>query len=263
MPALDSDRLKARVVERLLWVYAHTWESGLPERPFVRRTLDSAYLAYKRLLEAGPVSPLRSVVAPGSTVIDVGANIGFFSLRFGRWVGPGGRVIAIEPEVRNMATLRRRVRRAGLERITDFVQAAAADRPGELRLELKYHPGAHRIADAGEPIRAVTLDELTAEETRRIALIKIDVQGAEMMVLAGARRVIETRKPAIFIEIDDTTLQRFGSSAREVIGLLADLGYRGHTLRWRGIGAAEAPETLIANTEASYGDLLFLPQPPH
>ena len=83
------------------------------DRPRPRRAYESVYLAYKRLIEAGPVDGLRGVVATGSTVFDVGANIGFFSFRFARWVGPEGRVIAIEPEARNIASLRRRVARAG------------------------------------------------------------------------------------------------------------------------------------------------------
>ena len=253
--------MRARAVGGLVWLYDRTAKGGLLDRPLPRRAFESAYLAYKHLIEAGPVARLQSVVAPGSTVIDVGANIGFFTLRFGRWVEPGGHVIAIEPESRNMATLRRRVRRACLERVVDCVQAAAADRPGELRLAVNpAHPGDHRIADDGEPVRAVTIDELAAGDPRRVTLVKIDVQGAEMLVLAGAKGVIERHRPAIFVEIADWALERFGSSGGELIEALTDLGYAGHMLTRRGIGAAEPPEALTAKSAQGYIDVLFLPR---
>jgi FkbM family methyltransferase len=253
--------MRARLVGGLLWLYERMAKAGLLNRPLPRRAFESAYLAYKRLIEAGPVDRLRPAVSPGSTVIDVGANIGFFALRFASWVGSDGRVIAIEPEGRNMASLRRRVERADLQHVVLCVQAAAADRSGRLMLAVNpAHPGDHRIADEGEPVRAVTIDELTADDPRKVALIKIDVQGAEMMVLGGARRVIESHRPAIFVEVASEPLEQFGSSGDELIETLLALDYTGHTLTRRGIGPAETPEALIAKSAADYADVLFLPK---
>jgi FkbM family methyltransferase len=254
--------MKARVVGPLLWVYERAAKSGLLDHRVPRRAFESAYLVYKLLIEAGPVERLKPLVATGSTVIDVGANIGFFALRFGRWVGPAGHVIAIEPEERNMAALRRRVRRAGLESVIDCVEAAAAERSGEVRLAvIPGHPGGHHLADDGDPVRAVTIDELAASASRRVALIKLDVQGAELRVLNGAARVIETHRPAIFIEVDDSALERRGSSARTLIETLDALGFAGHRLTRRGIGPTEAPESLVASSANGYIDVLFLPEP--
>jgi FkbM family methyltransferase len=252
--------MRARIVESLLSLYRRASKTGVFDYPLARRAFESAYLGYKLLIEAGPVAQLRSVVAPGSTVVDVGANIGFFALRFGRWVGPEGRVVAIEPEQRNMATLRRRVRRARLNGVVECVQAAAADRPGELRLAVNpAHPGDHRLAEDGEPVRAVTIDELAAGDPRKVALIKIDVQGAELLVLGGAEEVIETHRPALFVEVDDDALTRFGSSSAELIERLATLGYTGHMLTRRGIGPAEEAEAIAAESSVAYRDVLFLP----
>lgn len=246
--------MKARIVGALVALYGRVARTGLLDRPLARRAFESAYLGYKQLIEAGHVGHLRSVVEPGSTVIDVGANIGFFAVRFGRWVAPGGRVVAIEPESRNFATLRRRVRRAGLEGVIECVHAAAADRAGEVKLGVNpMHPGDHRLATEGQPVRAVTLDELTAGDPRKVALVKIDVQGAEMVVLSGARRLIEDDRPAIFLEVDDEALAGFGSSGAELIGTLADQGYRAHTLTRRGIA-----EAVPRRATGDYVDLLFL-----
>jgi FkbM family methyltransferase len=254
--------MRARAVGVFLRLYERAHTAGLLDRPVTRRAFESGYLAYKRLIEAGPVSPLQPFATAGSTVIDVGANIGFFTLRFARWVGPGGRVIAIEPEKRNLETLRRRVARAGLDAAVECVPAAAADHSGELRLELNpTHPGDHRIAAEGEPIRAVTIDDLTAVDSRPVSLVKIDVQGAEMMVLSGARRMLAAHRPVLFIEVDDEALEQFGSSAGELLRTVVDLGYSAHTLTRRGPSPAQPRETLLAKSAGgAYSDVLFLPR---
>jgi FkbM family methyltransferase len=253
--------MREQIVASLLSLYERASKTGLLDNRPARRAFESAYLGYKLLIEAGPVGHLQSVVVPGSTVIDAGANIGFFALRFGRWVGPGGRVVAIEPERRNMATLHRRVRRARLESVVECVHAAAADRPGELRLAVDLaHPGGHRLAKDGEPVSAVTIDQITAGDSRRVSLVKIDVQGAEKLVLTGARHVIETHRPAVFIEIDDAALGQFGSSGSELIEVFESLGYTGHTLTRWGIAAVDAPDALAAKSADSYIDVLFLPE---
>jgi FkbM family methyltransferase len=252
--------LRERLVQGLLRLYERTVKAGLLDRPWSRRVFESVYLTYKRLLEAGPTAKLGDLVEPGSSIIDVGANIGFFAVKFGRWVGSGGRVIAIEPEARNLESLRGRVQRAGLADTVECVQAVAAAQPGELRLAVNpSHPGDHQIASEGERVRAVTLDELIDGEKRRVSLIKIDVQGAESMVLAGARAVLERDRPALFVEVDDEGLRGFGSSARELVETLADLGYEPHRLTRGGIQPVPDTAALLARaTGGSYTDLLFL-----
>jgi FkbM family methyltransferase len=252
--------MRSQISNGVLRLYERAARAGMLDRPRPRRAYESAYLTYKGLIEAGPVDGLGTLVANGSTVVDVGANIGFFTLRLARWVGPTGRVIAIEPEARNADSLRRRVSRAGLSDIVICVQAAAADQAGQLRLALNPgHPADHHLADDGEPVAAVTLDELVGTGRPPVTLIKIDVQGAEAMVLAGARRVIEAHRPALFVEVHEPSLARLGSSRRELIEMIVQLGYSGHRLTRSGIGAREEPDELIARSAAGYIDVLFVP----
>src|SRR4051812_10950886 len=99
--------------------------SGLLSHPCGRATLAWAYLVYKRWFEAKDVEALQEFVRLGSTVVDVGANIGFFTIYFARWAGRNGCVVAIEPELQNLRTLRRRVsREQGSARI-ELIEGAA------------------------------------------------------------------------------------------------------------------------------------------
>ena len=253
--------MRQRLGDALIGLYASAAEAGLFDRPRAQRGFESVYLAYKTVAEAGPIAGLRHLVPNGSTVIDVGANIGFFTVRFGRWVGSAGNVIAIEPEARNFASLRRRVERAGLSQVVQSVQAAAADRPGELRLAVTPgHPAGHYLDTAGVPVQAVTLDELTANTPGHVALVKIDVQGAETLVLSGAERLLKSHGPAIFIEIDEPSLLRSGSSAIELVEMIIAHGYVPHRLARHGPSPVDQRVDLLTRVGSGYIDALFLPK---
>ena len=119
------------------------------------------------------------------------------------------------------------------------------------------HPGNHHLVEEGKPIRAVTLDGLTAADPRTVSLVKIDVQGAEMLVLAGATELLAAHRPALYVEVDGPSLARMGSSPRELIDTLVSFGYRPHLLTGDGVGASEAVERLVSRASAGYIDVLF------
>ena len=107
-------------------LFGLTAKLGLQRIPLFNRAFLALYLIYKEYFEAGPVDRLREFVPAGSLVIDVGANVGFFALRFARWVGNDGKVIAIEPEDRNYIGLTEAIGREGLSSRVDIVKAVAA-----------------------------------------------------------------------------------------------------------------------------------------
>jgi FkbM family methyltransferase len=195
-------------------------------------------------------------------VVDVGANIGFFTLQFASWVNQGGRVIALEPEPANCGHLRRAVGRSGFAAVVEIVEAAAAETTGEALLELSsVHPADHRLGTRGVRVAMTTIDELlAARDWAEVSLIKIDVQGAEARVLAGARQTLERCRPALFLEVNDEQLCHYGSSARALLTECTDRGYTVHAL---GKDAVSAPLTLdqaLARGQAPrYFDALLLP----
>jgi FkbM family methyltransferase len=245
----------------LLGCYRAFRATGMLSTRSGRALFEFAYDAYKRFLEAGSIEALRPLVRPGTTVIDVGANIGFFTERLSRWVSEGGRVVAIEPEAVNFARLQHRITRRGIEKVVDAIQAVAAETPGERLLEINpHHPGDHRIGETGVPVAALTIDGFLSERGwPETSLIKIDVQGAEFRVLEGAAETIRRFCPALFVEIDDAALTQMGSGAENLITALAEQGYRVHRLTRRGISPPLAVERALALArEEGYADFLFL-----
>jgi FkbM family methyltransferase len=202
--------------------------TGLFETYFGKWLFVVAYDSYKELVEAKTADTLHQWVDTGTTVIDVGANIGFFTVRFARWVGSEGRVIAIEPEAENIRRLRRRINRANIRGHIDVVEGVAAEMPGSLHLTLNpHHPADHRIGSTGVIVRSWTIDEIVgAHQWPKVSLIKIDVQGAEVRVLQGARETIARSHPALFVEVDDDCLVAAGFSAEQLFNEIEGLGYR-------------------------------------
>ena len=145
-------------------------------------------------------------------MIDVGANIGFFTVRFAAWVGSGGCVIAIEPEAENLGALRQRIEKHGIENRVRIVPAVVINTRGTAHLKVNPdHPGDHSVAETGVEVAAVTIDDLVRDENvRTLSLIKIDVQGAEMLVLEGARETLTKMRPTLLIEVGDAQLRNFG-----------------------------------------------------
>jgi len=249
--------------DSLLWTYRKVMDSGLMNSMIARNLFFTAYDLYKTFLEAGPIAGLKPYASSGTTVIDVGANVGFFSTRFARWVVPtGGRVIALEPEAANFIRLVEVLRRENYSPSqVETLRCAVAERSGVMHLAVNpYHPGDHRLDTEGVPIDVVTIDALMAQrEWPLVSLIKIDVQGAESRVLQGAKKTLEKFKPALFIELDDTMLQANGSSAAEILENLSRIGYVVYQLQKKSPPVSVSMNRVMnLLQDKSYSDFLFL-----
>jgi FkbM family methyltransferase len=236
---------------------------GLHRAPVFERVFPPLYAGYKRYFEAGPIDGLQEFVPSGSLVIDVGANIGFFSLRFAKWVGDGGKVISVEPEDRNYNDLVSALQRKGLISRVDALKAAAAAVPGMMFLEINpLHPADHKLSPdgSGVAVRAVVLDDLVRDKSDlKLSLIKIDVQGAEMLVLEGASSILKGAGPALFVELHEMGLRRSGSSVAAILAYLSNYGYEGYWLMRTGPHRKASPAEIhrkVARSE--YVDVLFL-----
>lgn len=209
----------------VLFAYRVVKSTGILSTAWGRCLSENIYAFYKSIFEPD-IGHLHFLVRPGTSIVDVGANVGFFTLKFSKWVSDGGGVIAIEPEPENLEALKRAIARNRTANI-EIIQAAAAEKEGVLHLSLnQLNPADHRLAEQGIPVLAVTIDGLLHERGwPPVSLIKIDVQGAEPRALAGAREAILRFHPAIFIEVDDAALSAAGFSADSLVDSLRSYGY--------------------------------------
>lgn len=148
---------------------------------------------------------LMRSAAGGDAVWDVGANIGFISLVAARIVGPEGRVVAIEPDPACARAVRRNASLNHMGQI-HVVEVAAGAGSGETELIVTDDRLWSRLATVGEhereaqrlPVAVLALDEL---EGRPPAVVKIDVEGAELDVIAGMRRTLREVRPLVICEM--------------------------------------------------------------
>ncbi len=141
----------------------------------------------------------------GDVVLDVGAHIGSYTLRYSRIVGDEGRVVAFEPEPENRRILRWNIRLNKAENVT-VCPEALGNFHGEARLKLSAYAGVHSFVRTSAEIRQtgeilvpiIKMDELDMD---RVNLIKIDVEGYELEVLRGGERMIRRFKPNLQIEV--------------------------------------------------------------
>ncbi len=174
------------------------------------------------------------LVGPGDVALDVGANIGVYTRLLSRAVGSRGHVHAFEPIGRTYERLVRHVRRLPLSNVTSY--HVAVDREvgrvpmvvPDMGARSMYR--AHLLPDhdpetgARQRVRTLPLDTLYGRAFDRVALIKCDVEGAELRVLEGARHCIEQERPRLLLEVNDAA-SRFGSSGSRVFAWLRERGY--------------------------------------
>jgi len=258
--------VNAKLSDGLLRAYRLVLRTGLLDTELGYTAFERCYDLYKARLEAPWLRHVAPLVTPGSTVVDVGAHVGFFTQRFARAVGDAGQVLAMEPEPTNYTRLCRRIARAGLGARVTACNVAAVEAPGDYFLRLNpHHPGDHQLASDGLKVVGRTVDELVATRTLPpVSVIKLDVQGAEARILAGAETTLQRYRPALLVEVDDQRLRGQGSSAPELLDSLAARGYKPRHLTGRGISRVltRGDALGVAGSAGGYADFLFESQPP-
>ncbi len=201
------------------------------------------YLAGKHFAERAELGLFRRNLRPGMTVVDMGANVGFYTAQLSRRVGATGTVYAFEPDPFCAGILRERARRM---RLTNVIveNVALGDREGEATLFCSNRDRAenctHALA-AEVPVEAIRVPVRTLDEysrTRRIGRIdavKMDVEGDEVSALRGMRDILTRTPPGwMFIEFSPRQLRAAGASPEEFWEVLAESGYRPHSIGHHG-----------------------------
>jgi FkbM family methyltransferase len=186
-------------------------------------------------IEPNEFAFLAGVLEEGMTFLDIGANEGFFTIFAAARVGDGGRVLAFEPSSREFERLSANISLNEFNWITP-IRKAVADRTGKATLKIaeREHEGQNTLGDfvwkvqacADEEVELVTLDETIAEQSlESVDVVKIDVEGAELRVLQGARRMLEEFRPILLTELSEKALGFQGGSAAAVLDCLRAADY--------------------------------------
>ena len=162
---------------------------------------------------------VESLLSPGMTFVDVGANIGYYMLLAQRSVGKRGMIICIEPDEANLRELSRQIKGNDLTNVVVLpVAAGAEDR--EARLE----PGINaRVRADGSGTGEVRLRRLDSLLDAPVDVLKIDVEGYEGHVLDGAAELLRRWRPALFLEVHPQLLDG-PYSVESVLGVVLGLG---------------------------------------
>jgi len=227
-------RLRRKIWRLLRSPFEVEWLDGL------RLTLYPGNEICRSIFVTGRYEPnefcvLSSILKPGMTFIDAGANMGLYTLFAARRLTEKGRVIAIEPSIREMAYLRDNVERNALKRVA-LLPVALSDHAADVELLVApvRHAGHNTLGAFGyrtpldhrERIPAVRLDDLAeAQKLRRVDVIKMDIEGAELAALRGASETLGKHRPALLLELSDRALNHQNASSAQVLSLLAEHGY--------------------------------------
>jgi len=191
----------------------------------------SRQIRHSGIWEPYETSLLLDLLKPGSVFVDVGANIGYFTLLAASVVGEQGRVIAFEPDPANMRLLKASCSKNGFEYRVEAVQAglSSAGQAGELYLS-DDNLGDHQVFASGEDRRSLPITLYNGSEylqpiLERLDLLKVDTQGSEYDVIAGLIPLLRQlpRIPQIIIELTPYSLRQAGASGRTLIELLETL----------------------------------------
>jgi FkbM family methyltransferase len=171
---------------------------------------------------------IRDEIKEGDIVIDVGANIGYYTLIFAQLVGKTGKVFAFEPESKNFEILKKNVKINNYNNVI-VEQKIISDKSGKMKLFISDSDiVGHRIQQMGNfkkfiEVESVTLDEHMKKLNldKKINFIKIDVEGAEPKVLQGAKKILEQNsKLKIFTEFNRDVIKKYDSNPEDMLLLL-------------------------------------------
>lgn len=229
-----SGRLRDMIQQVLMRSYAIARQSGLWSSVTGGALFYHAYCLYKRLLEREQSRLIRRLARSGSLVVDIGANIGYFTIIMAEAVGDRGAVLAFEPDAQNLRLMRRAVLRSGFTNVT-VVPAAVGERTGSALLYVNPdHPGDHRIypIDTHRKCQEVPLCSLDdylerTDQMWELSVIKIDVQGAELRVLRGMEKTLRRYPSAcLLLEFDPQILRQAGTDPQDLVSFVDALGFR-------------------------------------
>jgi FkbM family methyltransferase len=184
------------------------------------------------------VELVKKYVDPQKDVLDIGANIGLFTILFSKIVSANNKVLAVEPTPLALHYLRRNVKRNNCDKAVIIFEGAATNKKALVRINIipgmeEYsslaeivHPAVvGKITDSIE-VEGHPIDNIVEKFSLTPGFIKIDAEGSEYKVVSGAVNTLKKHRPVILSELSDTLLSCSDESSEKVITLLQENGYK-------------------------------------
>ncbi len=227
------------------------------------RVYQHIYFTYKGIIDRHLIATAGKLAKSRTLVVDVGANIGFFSVALARRADIS--LLAFEPDHQNFQSLGRSIAEHALGSKIHPYMMALSDTTGTGSLYLSdLAPTDHKLIDSRSSraveIATVRLDDFFVQHAdlakMPVSLVKIDVQGAELLVLRGMSQTLRSNHyPPILVEYSPDDLTHAGVSSGEFFSAFEKLGYRPHTLPEL---RPRHPDWFIHNTRRAYTDLAMI-----
>lgn len=192
------------------------------------------HIAYWGTWDENQTRLLSRLLRRGDTFLDIGANVGYFSLLAGSLVGHSGHVHAIEATPQTARRLRRNIGLNQASNVTVY-NVAVADAPGTVRIGVAHEGnwGSNSIGYAEKDliesweVPAARVDDLVGDAAPSV--IKMDIEGAEVLALRGMQRLLTEHSPVVVSEVSGYALARMGHTPDDLVNLMNGLGYQGYT----------------------------------
>lgn len=193
------------------------------------REIIDASLYFASTFEQDVENLFKKYVHENNTVIDVGANIGYHTLHSAEYVGPGGKVVAIEPNQWAINRLKRNLElNPQIQERVQIIKVALSDRD-ELSQEMSFQASyklSGNNAAVSEIVDVRSLDSICADQDLiGINLIKIDVDGFEIKVLKGSLDLLARDHPTLIVEFTPSVFSQLGDEVQSLEQSLQSLGY--------------------------------------
>jgi FkbM family methyltransferase len=225
-------------------------EVELPSRDVIR--LHPRFLG---MTSGGYEPKLARIMArhakPGAMILDLGAHVGMHTLMFSRRSGSSGRVLAVEPSPATAGLLMQHLKWNGSDNV-ELIEAVVGDQEREVAFAYRPDPIdsggfsnslAYDIGGETRTVRMTTIDRICAGGLPD--LIKMDIEGAELLALRGARDTLARAAPVLIVSVHPEAMRALGTAPVELIAFLEAIGYEGCDLDGRPV------------TDPGFGEFVF------
>jgi len=219
---------------------------------------DTLELATREIYEPFETALFKKELKAGQIVLDIGANIGYYTLIAAKLVGPGGKVYAFEPDPDNFTLLKKNVEANGYDNVV-LVNSAVSDKNQTARLFInKTNKGDHRLYDSKDgrhsiSVQTIRMDDFFKKLDKKIHFIKMDIQGSEARALNGMMGLIrKNHSLRLVTEFSPGSLKLNGQNPRKYLETLKNLGFKLREIAEKdGILRSAHPQRLLALSDDS------------